>query len=300
MNYAPIVLFCYKRLGTLIQTIDSLRLNDIAAKSDLIVFSDGPKNNIETNQIKLIRQYLRTVNGFQNVQIHCSPKNTGLAKSVINGVSRVIRKHHKVIVMEDDLLVTKNFLKFMNKALDLYENDQRIWSVSGFTPNIKVPSKYPHDIYIGPRPSSWGWGTWKDRWDLVQWDNTYYRRVLHDKRERKRFNKSGNDLSHMMIRTLNSELDSWAVKWVYHHNKYNSFSVSPVHSMVKHIGAGELATHSRVNLKGQKLADWVNVPKLIPDISTDRSITKQIKKIHSSALAAHFKTTWYRIKQFFK
>ena len=44
MNYTPIILFTYCRPRHTKQTVEALLENSEASNSDLIIYSDGPKN----------------------------------------------------------------------------------------------------------------------------------------------------------------------------------------------------------------------------------------------------------------
>ena len=101
---APVVLFVYARPDHTERTLDALAKNELAADTDLIVYSDAPKHaghgaNVAAVRA-LIRQYGRA---FRSVAIHEQPKNLGLAKSVIAGVSATVEKYQRSIVVEDDL-----------------------------------------------------------------------------------------------------------------------------------------------------------------------------------------------------
>src|SRR5699024_3409085 len=95
--------------------------------------------------------------------------NKGLANSVISGVTKVIDKFGKVIVIEDDLISSTDFLSYMNNALEFYEMNKSIWSISGYNIPIDIPSNYKHDVYLSYRGCSWGWATWKNRWNQTDW-----------------------------------------------------------------------------------------------------------------------------------
>ena len=124
-NLSPIVLFTYKRLDTLKQTITALIANPLALQSDLIIYSDGAKNEKDQIIIEEIRSYLKTITGFKSVRIIASKTNKGLATSIIQGVSEVLAEYHKAIVLEDDLITSTNFLDFMNAGLQEYTTQKK-------------------------------------------------------------------------------------------------------------------------------------------------------------------------------
>ena len=121
------------------------------------------------------------------MKIYESPYNKGLACSIIDGVTKIVNDYEKIIVLEDDLITTPNFLNFMNQALHFYITDATIFSISGYTLNLPSLPSYSKDFYLGYRGSSWGWGTWKDRWDEVDWEIKDYDKFKIDPLAQLRF-----------------------------------------------------------------------------------------------------------------
>ncbi|HEX9511593.1 MAG TPA: glycosyltransferase [Puia sp.] len=258
LNYAPILLFTYKRLDTLKKTISSLRENKLAAESDLIIFSDQGKSPDDKTIVKEVRDYLRTIDGFKSVTIHESLKNKGLANSIIQGVTNIINTYGKVIVLEDDLLTTPNFLTFMNAALEKYESYKKVFSVSGYSFNLGEPDagRHPDDVYFVTRGWSWGWATWRDRWTDIDWQMKDYPGFATNFTERRKFAQGGSDLNLMLKRQMEGKLDSWAIRWFYHQYKVNGLTLYPILSKVYNDGFDELATHTRgSNLRYKPLLD---------------------------------------------
>lgn len=279
MNLAPIVLFVYKRLWHTQQTIESLRRNSLANESDLYIFSDGPKNSKEEPQVSEIRKYIKSISGFKNVIIEEKSKNFGLANSVITGVSQIIVKFNKVIVVEDDLISSPNFLKFMNEALDFYENDSKIFSISGYSFPIEIPDGYKQNIYVLPRSSSWGWATWLDRWRKVDWEVKDYGNFIKDKYKKKIFSKGGDDLIRMMQNKRAGKIDSWSIIWTYTHFKNAAFCIYPLKSFVKNIGTDKSGVHSKKTKKYEvKLAQKDFKISFVSNIKPNEEILKSLRR----------------------
>jgi hypothetical protein len=241
---APIALFTYKRLATLRQTVTALQQNHQAKESELFVFSDGPKKVSDKAVILEIRDYLKTISGFKRVTIRESLTNKGLAASVISGVTQVINQFGKVIVLEDDLITTPNFIAYMNNCLNRFENNQRIFSVSGYSFNLgKQPQDYK-DTYFLNRGWSWGWATWKDRWEQVDWAMNDYSQFCTDRQAQRAFAEGGSDLNAMLQKQMSGQLDSWAIRWFYHQFKQQGLTVYPVLSKIYNDGFDDNATHT--------------------------------------------------------
>lgn len=286
MNLAPIVLFVYNRPRHLQNTIEALKKNELAAKSELFVYSDGPKNDDDERIVNEVRQILYTIDGFIHVRIIEQKSNKGLANSVIYGVSDVLKHYSRAIVVEDDIVCSKLFLSYMNQALHHYEKKDDIFSVTGFNfPSriMKIPKTYKYDVYLSYRSLSWGWGTWADRWKRVDWEVSDFQNFFKDNNSRKRFNRGGEDLSHMLRSQMKGKLDSWDIIWCYAHYKNNAFCVHPTKSLVSNIGLDGSGTHCRPSnktlLPEMLDHDW-KPNRFVDDLAVNSKIAKSYKKIH--------------------
>lgn len=274
VNLAPIVLFCYNRPWHLRQTIEALQLNTLASGSNLIIYSDGPKHDSDKPFVKEIRDYLREINGFKEIKVIEAERNNGLAESVIKGVSEVLELQGKIIVLEDDMLTTPDFLAFMNEALDKYQSRSDIFSVTAYCPPIAFPAGYGKDLFLAPRASSWGWGTWIDRWSKADWSVSDFTLLKKDKKRIQEFTKGGEDLWPMLVKQQQKVIDSWAIRWTYCQFKNNAFGVYPVRSKIKNIGTDGSGTN--FTFKTGHYGEDMNPEKIEidPDIQPDAGMTK--------------------------
>lgn len=241
---APICLFTYNRLEELQRTVEALKRNFLACESKLFIFSDGAKSADAEHKVVEVRKYLKTISGFKSVSIEESLINRGLANSIINGVSRIVQQYGKVIVLEDDLITTPNFLNFLNQALDYYENHPQIMSISGYTMDLPSLKNYQSDFYLGYRAASWGWGIWKDRWESVDWEMKSYRWFKWNFRRQVQFMRGGMDMPYMLWKQMTGRLDSWAIRLGYCQFERDLLTVFPSQSKLKSIGFGGEATHT--------------------------------------------------------
>ena len=242
---APIALFCYKRLDTLTQTIEALQKNDLAAESELFIFSDGPKKAADEAVIADIRKYLKTVSGFKKTTVIEAPANKGLAKSIISGVTEIVNKYGRIIVLEDDLVTSRNFLVYMNRGLDYYEAKQKVFSVGAFTIPIKGLKK--NTVYFTQRADSCGWGTWKDRWSIIDWDVKDYPALMQDSSAQKAFNRMGSDMTGLLTKQRQGKINSWAIRWYASAFLKNKLTLYPSQSLVKNIGQDGSGTHAQID-----------------------------------------------------
>jgi hypothetical protein len=250
-----------------------LRRNGLAADSDLHIFSDGPKNHEQTAAVCEVRDYLRTVTGFNTVRIVERERNMGLAASIISGTSQVLNDHAACIVLEDDLLSAPSFLEFMNAALQVYRDRQDIFSVTGYNYPLPLPRDYPDDAYLSYRGSSWGWGTWADRWHRVDWAVSDYPQFADNALDQALFARGGDDLPGMLKLQMEGKIDSWSIRFDYAHHKNNALCLHPVRSKIQNIGFDGSGVHCGVSEEYRvELDSGRQGFRLRPDIQLDPAI----------------------------
>ncbi|WP_162418341.1 glycosyltransferase family 2 protein [Cyclobacterium roseum] len=242
--FAPICLFTYNRPKETLRTLQALKANSLAKDSRLFIFSDGPKKN-SLADVEKVRELIEDVNGFKSVEVYLSQVNKGLSHSIIDGVSTIIEQFGKVIVLEDDLITSPNFLNFMNQALDFYSSENKIFSISGYSLDLPSLKDYPKDWYLGYRASSWGWGTWQNRWKEVDWEVKDFKKFKRNPFGQYQFMRGGSDLPWMLYKQMNGKIDSWAIRWCYNQFKNDQYTVFPSQSKVISIGFGEAASNTK-------------------------------------------------------
>lgn len=283
ITLAPVCLFTYNRLWETQQTIEALKTNYLAPESELFIFSDGPKDENVDKKVMEVRQFIKSIDGFKSIKIFESPVNKGLANSIISGVTQIIEQFSKIIVLEDDLITSPNFLDFMNQALNFYSSHPLIHSVSGFTLDLKSLRNYSKDYYFGNRPYSWGWGTWKDKWSTIDWEVKDYNKFKKSIIQRIKFMQGGSDLLQMLNSQMKGRIDSWAIRWCYDQFKKKQVTVYPSKSKIQNIGFGANATHTK---KGDRFFTTIDDGKKVlfcfdNDIETNKEIIKEARKIFS-------------------
>lgn len=242
---APIILFVYNRPWHTKQTLEALMQNELADQSTLYIFSDGPKENAseeDINKIQAVREIARTRKWCSEVHIIESGKNKGLANSVIDGVRTVINESGKVIVLEDDIVSSEQFLTFLNGALQEYEQNENVFGVSGFT--------YPgHREITGthflPIACSWGWATWKTRWDKVIFDAELLERKITAAGLKEKFDFGNYPFFKMLQDQVTGKVNSWAIRFYASMFLNKACYVYPAKSLVKNIGFDEHGSHTK-------------------------------------------------------
>jgi hypothetical protein len=241
MNKAPIALFVYNRPLHTRQTVEALQKNELAAESDLFIFSDAPKNPEVSPAVQEVREYIRSIGGFKSISIVEREENLGLANSIIDGVTKICGEYGRIIVLEDDLVTSPYFLRFMNDALDLYEHEERVISIHGYM--FPVKEKVPETFFLRGA-DCWGWATWKRGWDLFEPDGRELLRQLSMQGFEKEFNYDGAyNLSGMLRSQIQGEIDSWAIRWYASAFLKGKLTLYSGRSLVQNIGNDNSGTH---------------------------------------------------------
>ena len=290
---APIVLFCYNRLSHLEKTVEALAKNELAPESDLYIFSDGAKHQEDVHKLQNVRDYINSLsskNYFNSVIVKCAETNLGLAKSVINGVSSVINIRGRVIVVEDDVITSPFFLRFMNDALNRYEGDNCIGSIAGFTPNIKFTQDYSYNTFVAKRPTSIAWGTWVNWWCNIDWDVKNYNKLKYNLRFRSLQKSWGNDVPGRLDRYMAGYNSSWATRFTLDGFLKDYYALHPVKTLCIHIGYDDSGTHTTTT--DAKIFDDVELSKVSIEVDdilplVNEKIRKEYLRIyHRSSISA--------------
>jgi lipopolysaccharide biosynthesis glycosyltransferase/predicted O-methyltransferase YrrM len=238
MNRPAIILFAYNRPDNLRTTIESLRQCAGANDHDLHVFSDGPKDDpADRDSVARTREVLADLDrgrDFRSVTTTVRETNLGLAASVIRGVTEIAGKYRCFVVLEDDLLMAKGFLQFMDHALEHYQDMSRVWCVNGAShapDHLVIPKDYEHGTYLTYRNISYGWGCWSDRWGKLVWD-FWILQETYTSATRELLARGGNDLPPMFEAAAAGRIDSWAVRFTYNMVLHHALALAPVHSHV--------------------------------------------------------------------
>ena len=199
--------------------------------------------------MKEVREYLDTLVDClwcKSIVIKKSTNNKGLAASIISGVKEIIDLYGRVIVLEDDLVVSKGFLKYMNEALACYEKEDNVWAISGFSSAIPILEESKDDVYFSCRARSWSWATWKNRWDTVDWDVKSYKKFKYNLFDRWHFNRGGRDMAAMLDRQQAGVINSWAIRWCFNQFLQKKYVVQPTRSLIVNKGQDGSGTNCSV------------------------------------------------------
>jgi hypothetical protein len=243
ISLAPIGLSTYNRLSHLQRTIEALQKNKFSLQSELFVFSDAPKSGDE-EKVEAVRSFLKTIDGFKAVHILERTENNRV-KNNRGGMRMLLERYGRMIFLEEDVITAPSFLTYMNQALEKYEDDEQIFSVSAYCPKIKIPSDYEHDIFLFKRFNAWGFGIWKNRFEQINYVTLdEYNYFAGDADKVAAFiNGGGKDMMKMLTFDAKGLIDALDVKARYAQFLSNQYTVFPTSSLSFNIGMDSSGEH---------------------------------------------------------
>ena len=242
--YAPIVIFTHKRLNKLKKLLLSLNKNPEVKKSKVYFFIDGPKNSTDKIKTDKIFKYLKKINISKNKKIFYRNNNLGSANSILDGLNYVSSKEKNFIVLEEDLIVSNEFLYFCNTTLNLYNDIKKIWHINCWIfDNLDSNDKF----FFSSHMSCWGWASWSDRWHKLK---KIRKKKIHfeiNKYSKKKFDflNAGSCLS--LLLNYKGKINTWAVYWYYTIFKNNGMTITPFKTLVVNTGFDFKSTNTKIN-----------------------------------------------------
>ncbi|MDL2267237.1 methyltransferase, TIGR04325 family [Desulfovibrio sp. OttesenSCG-928-G15] len=238
MKQAPVIVFACNRPVHLRRTLEALAANDLACETDVVIFCDGPRYEVEKPLADAVYKVAAGARGFKSCTVSKRDAHLGLTYSVIEGVDEALAKNDRVIIMEDDLLASPYFLRFMNEALRLYIDEPKVSCVSGrcFPHSVSTP---PESFFL-PGSDCAGWATWKRAWQLFEKDGTTLARQLGERRLGNILNRGcGCDCMSMLQDSATGRVGSWSAHWLATALLNDMYYLVPGRSLVLNIGNGD-------------------------------------------------------------
>jgi hypothetical protein len=294
MTNAPIIVFTYNRPAHTKATIEALQKNIGASESDLFMISDGAANSDSLPAVKEVRDYLKTVKGFKTSHILEREKNYGLGDNIINGVTDIIEVYGKVIVLEDDLITSPFFLQYINEALNIYEENEKVMSIHGYTYPVK--ENLP-DIFFLKGADCWGWGTWKRAWVHFERNGAVLLDQLLKSGQSSLFDfNDAYPYTAMLQDQIAGKNTSWAVRWYASAFLKNMYTLYPAKSLVFHNGGDGSGTNAgNENLLDIELSDQPVKPEEInveQNIEAFRAFSNFLRSLSNPSLLYRVKRKW--------
>lgn len=234
MELAPILVFTYNRIDHFKKTIDSLINADLSEFSDLVIVSDGPHNNENIKIVNEIREYSKNIKGFKNVIFEFSKHNIGALSIIKKYEYKYLDIYGKIIFLEDDNIIHKKTLSYLNEALNFYEHDPNIFSISAYS--IPIDINTINSNYFLPWFVPWVCATWKDKFLDFNWNKSFFINNLNLKNAKKEMKNYGHffyESAFLDSKGYSTALDA---KINMHLFKNNMVTVCPTKSLVMNIG----------------------------------------------------------------
>lgn len=233
-----IAVFAYNRSRHLQQVLEGLQNNSV---NELYIFQDGLCCESHRSEWEKVRE---TINGITWCKTKCffSDYNKGLARSIIEGIDVILSEKDAIIVLEDDCVPTSNYIEFMTQCFKKYVKDEKIYSISGYSYPVTLKGG-EYDIYGCGRISSWGWGTWKNRWNVYKKDYELVTKMKRDKKASRNLALWGRDLEDMLVGNVRGTCDSWAVFWALNVIAKGGICINPYKSLIRNIGLDGSGIH---------------------------------------------------------
>ena len=211
---APVALFAYNRPKSFIRTVQALAENELAERTEIYLFLDGPKNEEDQNRSLEIESYFDNIKGFLTKTKYVRTSNYGLKRNIIAGVNQMMDLHDRAIFLEDDLVTSKYFLRFMNSSLELYENTEDVCQVSGYSYLEHYFKAFEtHATYFLRGGDCLAWGTWRRAWAHYNDDSKALLLEINRRNLKKSFDRGG---AYGFTKMLNANITngrSWAINW---------------------------------------------------------------------------------------
>ena len=276
IKLAPIVIFTYNRPVHTRETIEALLKNQYADDSDLIIYSDAPKNEEARPGVLETRQYIYSITGFKSIRIIEREINFGLSNNIIDGATNIINEYGRIIVLEDDLLTSPYFLRYMNEGLNIYENESDVISIHGYIYPLK--KKLPEAFFI-KGADCLGWGTWKRGWDLFITDGQHLLDEIRKGKLEKEFDFSGSyPYTKLLENQTRGITGSWAVRWYASAFIKNKLTLYPSRSLIFHNGSDGSGTNCDVS--DEFNVDLSNTPIILEKSDIAENIIARNAFIH--------------------
>jgi hypothetical protein len=265
---APIAVFAYRRADHLKAMLETLSRCAGFGQSQIYIFSDGPKGDDDRSDVLAVRQAVHDL-GWDNLELVVSDSNKGLKRSISEGVTSVVSKHGRVIVLEDDLHLSPVALEYFNTALDKYADEPRVWSISGYMYDVPELRDRTGAFFL-PFAQSWGWATWERAWRQYDPNEFVSDQLLSSKSFRKAFSANGiSDFARMLQLARDGRVSSWYIVWYYKIFREGGVSLFPPISLVSNRGfsggthAGQLNPYDFLVKPAPLLQTMVDLPDTI-------------------------------------
>jgi hypothetical protein len=231
----PVAVFTYNRPRHTHSALEALSRCAGLEQCSVYLFSDAPRGADQAAQVSETRAVLRQWASKLRATLVERSENLGLSKSIVSGVSSLCNEYGQVIVLEDDLIVSPDFLTYMVSALERYESEAQVMQIAGCT--LASPSSLTQDAFFLPVTTTWGWATWRRAWQQFSWLPQDLATARTESQWLERFNLHGTyNYLQMLDDRLAGRNDSWGILWWYAVSRQRGLVLYPKRNLVQNIG----------------------------------------------------------------
>ncbi|SER84545.1 glycosyltransferase [Pedobacter rhizosphaerae] len=275
MNNSIIIgVFCYNRASKLKRCMEALLTNPECSEMDIIFFSDGPKKGADPKPVAEVRDYIDGLKGFKSVTKHYREENLSTGPNFRAGLTYLSNHYERFIIVEDDLIVSSNYIKFLSDALEFYQHDLSVFCVTAYVFPVNYQD-YPYDTIVYKRFCSYGWAGWGNRLPAVIWEETALKQLMKNSPNFKsRLNAEGHDLVRMLKKQIKGKISTWDIQMQVHVAENRLKVIYPTLSKVSNIGFDEESTNtsgvnyliSPLDPGNQRTFNFSPASNIIPDL----------------------------------
>lgn len=295
---APILLLLYDRPRHTRRILDLLMRQPEIVDTPLFILADGAKDSEQSRaKVAEVREIAEEyISKLPYTTLWTQETNVGLAHNVTEGVSRVLEQYDRIIVVEDDLILSPYFLRWMRDALLQYEHVSEVAHVHAGTFYTHRRLRPNHLLSFA---GSWGWGTWRDRWQTY-WDPDGEKLLLQmnaDPSARRHFDYGGYQcFTRMLWRQTRGLNNSWAVRWHANIVLHHLLSVNANPPLVSNGGFDGSGTHSSAdNRYATPVAPYpLYAPAVVPHVEEDKEAYAVLKGYYQRTNNKVAKA-WYKL-----
>lgn len=265
-NTAPIAYFAFNRPEHTLRSLTAIKDSSLSKVSEIYIFCDGPRENetLESQRdIEAVRSVAQSEQWCREVHLNFSETNKGVFNSITEGVTDVVNKHGRIIVVEDDIVMYPAFLPFMNEALEMYQNDEEVMHISAFSP-LGDPSLITESSYFYNHTFTWGWATWKRAWQHYNPDALDLFEQIDRSGKRAYINLDQNFEIYWGLRYIHEKkFDDWNYNWHATVALRNGLTLQSARSLADNIGFDGSGMHC--------------TPAMAPEHSLNREVISEIR-----------------------
>ena len=264
---APITLFVHARPDRAAAALDAIKQCELADQSCLTIFCDGPSTPDEQDDVDRVRAIANNTVGFKHLDVVEFEEHKGRSQLICDAVSQITGSHGRVVVVEDDLIVSPHFLRYINDGLDKYATEESVVSICGYSYNSQSDLS---ETYLLPGAHSWGWATWRRGWELFRSDANGLVKDVTEQGLIYEFDSGGAEpMTQLLSESARNDELSWSLCWMASAILVDKLTLHPGRSLVAHRDYSTKAAAVAPVIKSPLSSDAVGVEQIPIEVNDD-------------------------------